>query len=134
VIEGVAELLPFKDCTYDYVLYVTTVCFVDSPIKAFIEAYRVLKPAGHIVIGMIDRNSKLGRQYEARKQGESRFFKDATFYAVSEVQAYLQQTGFIDIECAQAILPADVNGHTVPEVKRGYGEGSFVVLRAHKSS
>ena len=43
-IEGVAESLPFPDSHFDFILMVTTICFLDNISKAFKEAYRVLKP------------------------------------------------------------------------------------------
>jgi SAM-dependent methyltransferase len=42
VLDGVAEDLPLGDAGYDFVLMVTTVCFVDDIGKALLEAHRVL--------------------------------------------------------------------------------------------
>jgi ubiquinone/menaquinone biosynthesis C-methylase UbiE len=41
-VDGMAEELPFVDSQFDFVLMVTTVCFVDDIGKALMEAYRVL--------------------------------------------------------------------------------------------
>jgi len=57
VIKGFAEELPFKDNSFDFVLFVTTICFLDDIFKAFKEANRVLKEDGEIIIGLIDKNS-----------------------------------------------------------------------------
>ncbi len=40
---GVAEGLPFPDGRFDFILFVTTICFVDDLLKAFEEAFRTLK-------------------------------------------------------------------------------------------
>src|SRR6056297_1421306 len=63
VVRGVAERLPFADDTFDTVLIVTTICFVDDVPRTLAEAARVLEPSGSIVIGYIDENSPLGQRY-----------------------------------------------------------------------
>jgi SAM-dependent methyltransferase len=64
---GKAELLPFVGEEFDYALIVTTICIAGDLGAAFREAARVLKPGGSLVVGFIDRDSPLGRQYAARK-------------------------------------------------------------------
>ncbi len=63
VLYGVAEELPFEDFRFDFVLMVTTVCFVDDIGKALLEAHRVLSDGGFLIIGFIDRNSIMGKIY-----------------------------------------------------------------------
>jgi len=62
-----AEALPFRDESFDFVLMVTTICFLEDPLQALAEAKRVLRPGGLIIIGMIDRNSPPGKDYERKK-------------------------------------------------------------------
>jgi len=64
VVEGVAESLPFDDLQFDFVLMVTTVCFLDDIETAFKEASRVLKSGGYLIIGFIDAESLIGKLYE----------------------------------------------------------------------
>lgn len=132
IIDGVAESLPVEDGAYDFALLVTTVCFLDVPELAFKEVYRILKAEGFIIIGLIDKNSILGKKYEEKKN-ESKFYKDAKFHSVKEVRRYLENTGFSSIEVVQAILPGDIDECCGQEIKQGYGTGSFVVLRAQKN-
>lgn len=131
IVAGTAESIPVEDGLYDYALMVTTVCFLDSPEIAFREAHRILKESGFIIVGLIDKDSKLGNKYEENKS-ENKFYKDAEFHSVNELLTDLKKSGFSNIECAQAILPGDVDGNFEPKVKQGYGEGSFVVLRGQK--
>ena len=130
-ISGTAESLPVESGLYDFALLVTTVCFLEDPEIAFKEVYRVLKAEGFILVGLIDKESRLGQKYEKKKSG-SKFYKNANFYSVAKIQEILEKSGFSKIKCVQAILPGDINETYEPEVKQGYGEGSFVVLRAQK--
>lgn len=62
-IEGIGEKLPFNNENFNFVFINTTICFFDNPEKALKEAYRVIKKNGFIVIGFIDKDSKLGKKY-----------------------------------------------------------------------
>lgn len=130
-VAGTAESLPIEDGLYDYALLVTTVCFLGSPEIAFREVYRILKAGGFIIVGLIDKDSKLGKKYEEKKS-ESKFYKDANFHSVKEIQCELKKVGFSNVEYVQAILPGDSDENYEPKVKQGYGEGSFVVLRGQR--
>ena len=127
-VAGTAESIPVEDGLYDFALLVTTICFLDNPQLAFREVSRVLKPEGFIIVGLIDKDSKLGKKYEEKKS-ESRFYKNVNFHSIAEIQEKLEKSGFTNIECVQAILPGDNDDL---EIKQGYGEGSFVVLRAQR--
>jgi ubiquinone/menaquinone biosynthesis C-methylase UbiE len=74
---GVAEQPPYPDDSFDTLLMVTTICFVDDIPLSLREARRVLRPGGHIVIGFVDRESPLGRDYLAH-QAENVFYREAT--------------------------------------------------------
>ena len=131
VVPGVAERLPFKDGEFDFCLMVTTVCFLDDMDLAFREAHRVLKPVGAFVIGFVDRDSPLGQEYLKRKD-RSAFYKEATFYSVSEIVEHLERAGFGGFEFRQTLFRPLAEMEEVEPVKEGHGEGSFVVVRAVK--
>jgi SAM-dependent methyltransferase len=42
---------------------VTTICFVDDVRKFFSEVRRIFKPGGSFIIGLVDKNSPLGKAY-----------------------------------------------------------------------
>ncbi len=128
VLHGVAEDLPFHEGCFDLLLMVTTVCFVDNLSLSLGEAWRVLRPGGFIVVGFVDRESELGREYQARRS-ESRFYREATFYSGGELLEALNGAGFTTIVSRQSIFPGEERARRVRE---GYGEGSFVVFRARK--
>ncbi|MEJ2232466.1 MAG: methyltransferase domain-containing protein [Syntrophobacterales bacterium] len=128
---GVGENLPCKDTSFDFVLLVTTICFLDDVPAALGEAYRVLASGGYILVGFIDRKSLLGKVYERRKQ-QSEFYRDATFLSVNEVVHHLKQAGFCDFVFRQTIFQSPEEMKQPDPVRSGYGDGSFVVVRAIK--
>ncbi len=132
VILGIGEKLPFKESSFDVVLLVTTICFLDNVPAALKEAYRVLKDNGNILIGFIDRESSLGKMYEAKKE-ESAFYKLASFFSADEVVWHLRQAGFENLIFNQTIFEITGKTENKASVKPGYGEGSFMVVRGKRS-
>lgn len=128
VLDGVAENLPLKSSEFDFVLMGTAICFFDDVGKSFKEAYRVLKDNGFLVVAFIDRESELGNLYEKYKRNNE-FYKDATFYSVSEVADFLKSAGFRNFEFKQTIFTRE---NVLHGVEKGYGRGSFVVVKAAK--
>jgi len=128
VTEGVAEALPFDDGSFDFALMVTVDCFLSDVAKAFHEAYRILKTNGVLIVGFIDRESALGRQYAERKE-RSRFYRGATFHSVEELRTYLRHARFSVLTCRQTLLPGETGELTILD---GHGSGGFVVIRAEK--
>jgi ubiquinone/menaquinone biosynthesis C-methylase UbiE len=132
VLEGVAEELPFADSEFDFILMVTTVCFVDDIGKALMESHRVLSDGGFLVIGLIDRNSKMGKIY-LKRQKENVFYKEATFFSVEELAEQMNRNGFTDLDFMQTIFGTLAETSEDEPVKSGHGEGSFVVIRGKKA-
>ena len=127
VYEAVAEQLPFNDKKFDFVLMVTTICFVDDLVKSFKEAYRVLKTDGFIIVGFVDKESELGKQYQLKKE-ESKFYRNATFYTVKETITLLRETNFTDVVIKQTVFPGQTDKNGL--IEDGYGVGSFVIIKA----
>ena len=131
VIRGVAEKLPLAAETADYVLMVTTICFVDDLFTAFTEIRRILRAQGKMIIGFVDADGPLSELYQAKKQ-KSVFYRDAVFYSVADVVELLQQAGFHSFSFRQTLF------HELSEIAddepiiEGHGQGGFVVICASK--
>jgi SAM-dependent methyltransferase len=131
VIPGVAEHLPFMDKELGFVLMVTTVCFLDDMEMAFQEVHRVLKPGGSFVIGFVDRESPLGKEYQKRKD-KSAFYQHATFYSTDDIVSHLRRAGFGKQAFRQTLFRPLAEMAEPEPVKEGHGQGSFVVVRTMK--
>lgn len=127
VYSGVAEKLPFPAGQFDFVLMVTTICFVDDVVRSFQEAWRVLVSGGCILVGFVDMESELGQKY-LQNRHKSKFYREATFFSTQEVLDHLKTAGFGATEVVQTLVPGD----TEKIVLDGFGEGAFVVIKATK--
>jgi ubiquinone/menaquinone biosynthesis C-methylase UbiE len=121
--------LPFDSSALDYIAIIITLCFVKDPIEVLIEAKRVLKKCGKIIIGIIDKDSFLGRFYQGEK---SLFYKQAHFFGVKEVTNLLKMSGFGRISYYQTIYKFPDKMNSVEKTKKGFGKGGFIVISAKK--
>jgi ubiquinone/menaquinone biosynthesis C-methylase UbiE len=126
---AVAEALPFSNDAFNFALMVTTICFLDDVEAALKEAYRIIKPAGSLIIGFIDKDSPLGKLYQQYGK-ESVFYSAATFYSVNDIISQLKKAGFSHFNFVQTIFHDLTEMSDIEPIKAGYGEGSFVVVRA----
>lgn len=128
---AVAENLPIESESFDYALLVTTVCFLNDIPKAFSEIRRILKPEGEIILAIIDKNSELGKKYEMRK-AENKFYKDAHFHSTEEITELVEKADFGKFEYWQTLFKE--NSTQIEQPREGFGEGSFVVIKAQKQN
>jgi len=131
VIDGTAENLPIGSATFDYVLMVTTVCFLDDLMKAFFEVNRILKLHGNFIIGFVDRESRIGSEYELNKE-QNPFYKLATFYTTDELVSSMKRAGFSNFEFRQTIFDDLQKIKTDEPILKRFGQGSFVVVKGEK--
>jgi len=92
---------------------------------------RVLKKEGYIVIGFIDRKSPLGKYYQSIKD-KNPFYREARFISTDELVEIMKKISFRDFRFVQTVFHRLDEIKEIEPVKEGYGEGSFVVVRARK--
>jgi SAM-dependent methyltransferase len=131
VYEARAEALPFDDESFDFVLMVTVMCFLGNPLQALEEIKRVLKPGGHIVIGIIDLDSPSGKDYE-RKKMTSTFYKYANFHSSEQVLNWLTSLDFGHLIVHQTVFKSPEQIDAVEPFKNGHGKGALVAIAAKK--
>ena len=128
---GVAENLPYPDDTFDYALMVTTICFVDNIKKSFLEAKRVIRQDGFLILGFVDADSPIGKIYLENKE-KSLFYREATFFTTKQIIKLLTDTSYEISEIYQTVFGTLDEIKTVQETKENFGEGSFVVIKSKK--
>ncbi|MBN1109793.1 MAG: methyltransferase domain-containing protein [Methanomassiliicoccales archaeon] len=129
VVRGRAESLPFQDGAFDLALLVTVLCFVDDPLAALKEARRVVRQDGRLIVGILDRESALGIEYQA-KAGSSLFYRRARFLSALEILEMLERAGCRCERTLQTIF-SDPSSLIAPdEVREGHGKGLFLAVSA----
>lgn len=129
VVRGVAEALPFKDGAFDLALMVTTLCFVPDPLLALVEARRVVRKGGTVVMAIIDRDSPLGRIYEQKAAG-SRYYRNARFLSHAQLIALIERAGMTPIDSCQTVFSEPSAMNATDPVLEGHGNGLFAVSSA----
>jgi len=132
VILGTGENLPFKDLTFDFVLVIVTVCFVENPVSVMKEAGRVLKRGGRLIVGEINKDSWLGQFYED-KRNKSEFYELATFYSSNEIIEMLDRVGIRYLESYQTLMSPSIPPEMLEEPEKGLDKGGFVVIAGVKN-
>ena len=82
-VEGDARDLPFADASFDHVLSIAALCFVDDEQQAVAEAVRVARR--RFAIGWLNRSSLLYRQ--KGRHGGSGAYQGARWHTAREVRA-----------------------------------------------
>ena len=129
---GYAEKLPLADEEYDFALIAVTICFVEDPIRTLLEAKRILKPKGEVIVAIVDRETPIGREYLNKKE-KGQFYKNVNFFSTDELKDMLKQTGFQIKSVYQTLFGESIKDiNTKQEPKKGYGEGGFAVVSGVK--
>ncbi len=84
---GFGEVLPFEDNSFHYVSLITTLEYVDDPVKAVEEALRVAKDK--IFVGIYNRHAIQCLQRRIRGMFVESIFSRARFYTIWEIKQML---------------------------------------------
>ncbi len=128
VIEMSAEKMDFEE-EFDFILMVTTICFVKDPFKTIQNCYKALKNGGYLLIAFVDLASPLGKFYEKNKE-KSKFYKFAKFFTKDDIINLMKKAGFRDFECVENLYGESLDDLKF-EIKKCNG-GAFKVIRGKK--
>lgn len=130
-LNAVAEDLPYKSGYFDFVLMNCCISYFNNVQQAFTEAHRVLKNGGVLLVGFIEKNSRIGKLYERRKPN-SLFYHYARFYTAKGVAEKLKRAGFHELAFAQTLFHLPGGIRSVEKAQPGHGAGSYILIRATK--
>ncbi len=133
VVNAVGENMPFKQSSFDTIVMVVTICFLDEPGRVFNEIRRVLVDKGYLITCIVPRDSPWGEYYMYKTwRRESLFYEYARFYTKQELYNILKGHGFrvVDYCGTLSYKPGDPPYIEYP-VRDVYGKG-FVCYKAVK--
>ncbi len=99
-VEGDARELPFADASFDHVLSIAALCFVDDERRAVAECVRVARH--RFAIGWLNRNSLLYRQ--KGRNGGSGAYRGARWHTAGEVRALFDGLPVRNLKIRSAIF------------------------------
>ncbi len=105
LVRGDAAALPFTDSQFDLVFSVTMLEFVADPEQALDEMWRLVRPGGRLVIGVLNALSPWAwaRRRESRKQTTP--FDDARFFYPWEFRRMLHGYGPLSWSSSVFVAP-----------------------------
>jgi SAM-dependent methyltransferase len=95
-VAGLGEFLPYRNGSFDYVLMMTVICFLNHIGRPFCEVCRILKPGGILVVAFLEKGGEIAERERAQKP-KGRFLSHATFRSADEVTVALAGSGFSEV-------------------------------------
>ncbi len=110
-----------------YLLF--TLCFLQNPATALKEFFRVLKPGGILIVGLIPAGSAWGKDLDKKRQNDHPFYRYARFRTIAETASMLAQQGFQIVEAWSTLFqpPSSDLQHEAPKAG-AHEEAGFCVL------
>ena len=133
VLQAIGEALPFVSGRFGSVVLLFALCFVDDPAAVLREAYRVLVPAGMLVIGMVPAASPWGEAILEKKKAGSPFYSGVNLLEVGQALEFVREAGFAIVEQRCALLQPPRGFAGEPDDREGStAAAGFVVLVGRK--
>jgi SAM-dependent methyltransferase len=108
-VEGDARALPFADASFDHVLSIAALCFIDDERQAVAECVRVARR--RFAIGWLNRSSLLYRQ--KGRHGGSGAYRGARWHDASEIRTLFSGLPVKNLRLRSAIFLPSATGCAV---------------------
>ncbi|MGE4307383.1 MAG: class I SAM-dependent methyltransferase [Novosphingobium sp.] len=139
LLSGSAEALPFADCSFDRIVGVTVLCFIEKPDIAIAEMARVLRPGGEIILGELGKTNIWAAVRRIKGWLGSPVWRAARFRNAAELRRLLTRRGLRTCTVRGAIfyppigLAAMAMGAIDNWLGRHLTEGAaFIAIKAQK--
>lgn len=127
VVQAVGERMPFREGSFGVVLVVVTLCFADDPEALLIEARRVLREGGGVVLGDVLAEGPWGRHYRRKGAEGHPFYSAARFLTRAEALDALRRAGLRLVRARSTLRqPPSVEPVPEPAVEGEDPEAGFV--------
>jgi len=83
-----ATELTFEEGTFDAVVSMAAVEFIEDSARAVTEMFRVAKTGGQVLIGTINADSDWGEYYQTKKEQGNSIYRYASFKTINDLKAW----------------------------------------------
>jgi len=127
---GLGEALPYANASFDGVLMVCTICFVQDLSTVMSQCHRALKPGGHALVGFVPLDSAWGQHHSSRGKSGHTYYSGARFYRAPELIDIARAAGLTLKQTRSVELPAPQSGSgdTNNDSNRSAEAKSFCVM------
>jgi ubiquinone/menaquinone biosynthesis C-methylase UbiE len=132
-IRAVAEYLPFRHESFDFALMTVTLCFLDSPEKALLEARRILRSSGELAVCIIPKDSAWGEEHMKKAEAGHVFYRLAHFYKLSELEGLLRKCSLEKVAMKATLSYPPSEKPRVEEPSENPEGKGFVCIKATKN-
>jgi len=132
-VRAVAGYLPFREGSFDFALMTMTLCFLDSPEKALLEARRILRSSGELAVCIIPKDSAWGEEYMKKAEAGHVFYGYAHFYRLSEIEGLLRKCSFEKVAIKATLSYSPFEKPRVEEPSENPEGKGFVCIKAAKT-
>jgi ubiquinone/menaquinone biosynthesis C-methylase UbiE len=132
---GTMSCLPFADSTFDKVVSITALEFIEDGRKALQELFRVTKKGGSILVATLNSLSSWAAQRRAKaKKGQSLLFEKVIFRSPDEINALAPFDGVIKttIHFKKDDAPDHARKIELQGRNKDLNTGAFLVARWEK--
>jgi ubiquinone/menaquinone biosynthesis C-methylase UbiE len=133
VIRAIGEQLPLAGRSFATAYLLFTLCFLTAPQQVIAECHRILRPGGHLVLGMVPAAGAWGRALQAKKEKNHPFYRHAAFYQDQQVADWLAGAGFAVVEKRSSLFQEPEQVRVLEHSRPGLHEGAgFILLVGEK--
>jgi ubiquinone biosynthesis O-methyltransferase len=101
---GKAEALPFESDSFDVVVAITVLCFIEDAAGAMREMARVLKPGGRLIVGELGTWSSWAAVRRIKGWLGAPVWSQARFRSPSELGRLAAEAGLLDVSVKGAVF------------------------------